>query len=69
MRSQLLSRENKMVLGLAVWVCTLPIAFAVAFFFGLQAGIVTAMGLLGVMTALCWILCGSLVVRRHPGRH
>lgn len=68
MRTQLFGREDKMILGLAMWLCALPIAFAVAFFFGLQAGIVTALGLLVVMTALCWILCGSQIMGRQLRR-
>lgn len=65
MQTHLLSRADKMVLGLAVWLCTLPLAFAIAFFFGLQAGFATALGLLFVVTALCWGLCSSQSLLKH----
>lgn len=66
---QLLSRADKMVLGMAVWLCTLPLAFAIAIFFGLAAGFVTALWLLVMITALCWVLCGSQIMRRHLRQH
>ena len=58
-----------MVLGLAVWLCTLPLAFAVAVLVNAQAGITTALGLLLVTVALCWVLCGYQVVRRRLRQH
>jgi hypothetical protein len=69
MRTPLLNRADKMVLGLAVWLCTLPLAFAVTALLNVQAGIATALGLLLVTTALCWILCGYQVVRGRLRRH
>lgn len=68
MRTQLLSRADKMVMGLAVWLCTLPIAFAIASFFGLLTGFAVALGLLVGITVLCWILCGSQIMGRHLRR-
>jgi hypothetical protein len=58
MKAPLLSRVDKMVLGVAVWLCTLPIAFAVFAFLGWQAGLTTAVGLLLVVALLCWAWCG-----------
>ena len=69
MTTQLLSRADKMILGLAMWLCTLPLAFAIAVFFGLQAGFATALGLLFVMAALCWVLCSAQIMRRHLRQH
>jgi hypothetical protein len=69
MQTQLLSRTDKVMLGLAVWLCTLPLAFAVAVLFNLQAGVVTALGLLFGITALCWVLCSAQLMRRHLRRH
>lgn len=67
MKTPWLSRVDKMVLGVAVWLCTLPIAFAAFFFFGWQAGLTTAVGLLLVMIAFCWVYCGFHVWRsRRP---
>jgi thiamine transporter ThiT len=62
MCSQLLSRADKMMLSLDVWLCMLPLAFAIAFFFGLQAGFITALGLLFVIAALCYVLCGTTAI-------
>jgi hypothetical protein len=58
MKAPLLNRVDKMVLGVAVWLCTLPIAFAAFFFLGWQVGIATAVGLLLVVTVFCWAWCG-----------
>lgn len=69
MQTQLLSRADKMVLGLAVWLCTLPLAFGVAALVNVQAGAATALGLLFLIAALCWVLCGSQVVRGHLRQH
>ena len=69
MRTQQVSRADRMLLALAVWLCTLPIAFGIAFFFGIQAGFAAALASLLVLTALCWVLCGAQIIMRHLLRH
>lgn len=48
-----------LILSLAIWLCLLPIAFAIAFIFGLQAGFIASVGLLSVVTGLCWFMCSA----------
>lgn len=57
-----------LILSLAIWLCVLPIAFAIAFIFGLQAGFITSAGLLSVVTALCWFMCSSHLPRLRIDR-
>ena len=54
-----------MILSLAIWLCILPVAFAIAFIFGLQAGFIASVGLLLVAMALCWFMCSSYLRRLH----
>ena len=58
MKAPLLSRVDKMIFGVAVWLCMLPIAFVVFAVFGWQAGLTTAVGLLLVVALFCWAWCG-----------
>lgn len=49
-----------MGLTLCVWVCTLPIvALLIAPWLGVRAAVVTALGLLAVLTVVCWALCSA----------
>jgi hypothetical protein len=58
MQTSLFSRWDKMAFGLAIWLCTLPFAFAAFFFFGWQAGITVALGSFLAVTIFCWAWCG-----------
>ncbi len=49
--------KNWMWLACALWLCSLPIAFIVAFFFGMQAGGALALGLLIVLLLICRVMC------------
>ena len=49
-----------MPLALAVWICTLPFVFLlVGPWLGIRAAITTALVLLIVMLAVCWVLCNT----------
>lgn len=58
--------RNWLWLAWALWLCSLPIAFIVAYFFGMQAGGVLALGLLVVLLLICWALCGRKIWGQGP---
>ena len=47
-----------MPLALAIWLCALPFVFLlVGPWLGFRSAVATAIGLLVVITAVCWMLC------------
>ncbi|MBI3359690.1 MAG: hypothetical protein HY023_01095 [Chloroflexi bacterium] len=52
-------QSDTMALTLTVWLCSLPlVAIFVAPFFGLQAALGSAVGLLVFALIVCWGICG-----------
>lgn len=50
--------DMPVILSILIWICTLPIvAVLVVPVLGWSGGLVAAVILLGVILAVCWILC------------